>query len=149
MEQEPLLNKPAPVPTLWDGPVYVIMLSLVSELLAFLTVGLVATWGEVVPRWVPGLGGRRIPVLAAVVPAAIGATICTVLWPYAMTMLALGRKMNGDVGIMQFNDWQALAFWGTYTPLVLWGPLVWIATVHYWRRRTRVTSPAEPTSVAG
>ncbi|MFD0346588.1 hypothetical protein ACFQ0M_11775 [Kitasatospora aburaviensis] len=33
---------------------YVIALSVVSEALAFLAVGLVARWGEVWPRWVPG-----------------------------------------------------------------------------------------------
>lgn len=146
MEETPAPGGRGPV--VWDGPVYVITLSIVSELLALLTVGLVAVWGEVVPRWVPGLGGRRIPVLAAVVPAAIGATICTVLWPYAFLMLVLGRKLNGDLGVMQFSDWQAVAFWGTYLPLVLWGPLVWICTVHYWRRRTSARrstpAPADP-----
>jgi hypothetical protein len=123
-------------PVLWEGPSYVITLTVVSELLAYLTVGLVAPWGEAVPQWVPGLGGRRIPVLAAVVPAAIGATICTLLWPYALLMVALDRKVNGATGSVQFDGWQSVAFWITYGPLVLWGPLLWIVTVHYWRRRT-------------
>ncbi|MBO0817120.1 MAG: hypothetical protein J2P30_18495, partial [Actinobacteria bacterium] len=48
---------------------YVILLSIVSELLAFAAVGLVSTWGEVVPRWIPVLHGRRVPALAAVIPA--------------------------------------------------------------------------------
>ena len=37
---------------------YVILLSIASELLAFTAVGLVSTWGEVFPRWIPGLRGR-------------------------------------------------------------------------------------------
>ncbi|MFI1680909.1 hypothetical protein [Streptomyces sp. NPDC020607] len=35
--------------------------------------GLVREWGEVVPAWVPVLGGRRVRPLAAVVPALLGA----------------------------------------------------------------------------
>ena len=31
-------------------------MTLASEALAYLTVGLVAPWGEVWPRWLPGLG---------------------------------------------------------------------------------------------
>jgi hypothetical protein len=47
---------------------YVIVLSVISELLAFTAVGLVSAWGEVFPGWIPVLGGRRVPALAAVVP---------------------------------------------------------------------------------
>jgi len=43
---------------------YVILLSIASELLAFTAVGLVSTWGEVFPRWIPGLRARREPTLA-------------------------------------------------------------------------------------
>ncbi|WP_436532634.1 hypothetical protein [Actinoplanes sp. HUAS TT8] len=123
-------------PVVWDGPLYVVVLTVVSELLAYLTVGLVAVWGEVVPRWVPRLGGRPIPVLAAVVPAAAGATICTILWPYALFMLAEGQKLNGTPGVMHFDGAQMVLFWAAYSPLLLWGPLVWVCTVHYWRRRS-------------
>ena len=66
----------------WITP-YVIALSLLSEGLALLTLGLVQPWGEVVPRWIPFLGGRRIPTMAAVVPAALGAT--------ALMWLKIGR----------------------------------------------------------
>jgi hypothetical protein len=36
---------------------------------AVLTLGLVQRWGEVFPRWMLGLAGRRVPVALAVVPA--------------------------------------------------------------------------------
>jgi hypothetical protein len=36
---------------------------------AVLTLGLIQRWGEVFPRWMVGLAGRRVPVLLAVVPA--------------------------------------------------------------------------------
>src|SRR5690349_19230098 len=53
--------------------VYLLGLFALSETLGLLTLGLVKPWGEVVPRWVPLLGGRRIPPLVAVVPATLGA----------------------------------------------------------------------------
>ncbi|WP_250003993.1 hypothetical protein [Actinoplanes sp. M2I2] len=38
---------------------------------AVLTLGLVQRWGEVFPRWMPGLAGRRVPIRLATVPATI------------------------------------------------------------------------------
>jgi hypothetical protein len=45
--------------------IYVLLLSVASEVLALLAVGLTAAWGAV-PRWIPHLGGPTIP--AAVPP---------------------------------------------------------------------------------
>ncbi|MEU1025561.1 hypothetical protein ABZ366_26490, partial [Streptomyces sp. NPDC005904] len=42
------------------GSLALVGLSLVSEVLAFLTLGLVRSWGEVWPRRLPGLAGRRV-----------------------------------------------------------------------------------------
>ena len=123
-------------PVLFTGLWYVVALSVVSEVLAYLTVGLVSEWGEVVPRWIPGLGGRRVPALAAVVPAGLGATVLTLLFPYALIMLSLGRMINGTRGTgVIVHGWQAVAFTMTYAPLAAWGPLLGIVTVHYHRRR--------------
>lgn len=44
---------------------------------AVLTVGLVQRWGERFPRWMVGLAGRRVPVMLAVVPAALVSVIVT------------------------------------------------------------------------
>jgi hypothetical protein len=38
---------------------------------AVLTLGLVQRWGEVFPRWMVGLAGRRVPIKLATVPATI------------------------------------------------------------------------------
>jgi hypothetical protein len=62
---------------------YVVFLSLLAEGLALLTLGLVQPWGEVLPRWIRLLGGRRIPPLAAVIPAALGAAAVTTIVAYA------------------------------------------------------------------
>jgi hypothetical protein len=34
---------------------------------AVLTIGLIRPWGEVFPRWMPGLAGRPVPIRAAAV----------------------------------------------------------------------------------
>ena len=118
--------------------VYLLALTVVSELLAYLTVGLVAPWGEVFPRWVPWLGGRSVPIGAAVVPAALGAAVLTLLWTYTLAMVAAGRTVEGgtDVGL-RLHSWQHVVFWISYAPLLLWGPLLGAVAIHYYRRRSR------------
>lgn len=44
---------------------------------AILTLGLVQRWGEVFPRWIPFLGGKRVPIPVAVVPASLVAVLVT------------------------------------------------------------------------
>jgi len=109
------------------GAVYVVGLSVGSEALALLTLGLVRPWGEVLPRWIPLLGGRRVRPLAAVVPAGLGAVALTVLWTPLLAwwavphpdMTALGDTVVGFL----------------YLPLVAWGPLLGAVTLSYHRRR--------------
>ncbi|WP_446665310.1 hypothetical protein [Flexivirga sp. B27] len=128
---------PQLIPDSWTT-VYVIGLSVISEGLAFLAFGLVCRWGEVFPRWVPRLRGRRVPIMGAVIPAAIGSTLLLV-FPYAMFMdLVLGRTVGGasnDTTGMVTHGWQTVAFAVSYLPLVAWGPLLGALTVHYYRRR--------------
>ncbi|MCD0444031.1 hypothetical protein LO763_10390 [Glycomyces sp. A-F 0318] len=119
---------------------YIVALSVVSEALAFLAVGLVAVWGEVWPRWVPVLRGRRVPVAAAVAPAAVGAAALMVL-PYAMVMYAFGLGIDGEPTELVVNGWQNVVFWIAYAPLALWGPLLAVLTVHYYRRRSARLGP--------
>ncbi len=108
---------------------------MVSEALAFLCFGLVARWGEVWPRWIPLLGGRPVPVLAAVVPAGLGSAVL-MTFPYAMVMFSLGLNIRGGPGGMITHGWQTVVFWVSYLPLAAWGPLLVVLTVHYYRRRT-------------
>lgn len=122
--------------------VYVIILSVVSELFAFTAVGLVASWGETVPRWVPWLRGRPIPRLAVVIPAATGSVLLTLLWTWVTVAVSIGRGINGKPlagGFpVNFDDWQGLLAFAAYAPLILWGPLLAALTVGYWRRHARV-----------
>ncbi len=118
---------------------YVVLLSILSELLAFTGVGLVSAWGEVFPRWAVGLRGRRVPVLAAVIPAALGAAVLTLLWTWTAITLSLGLTIQGAPkpanAALSFGDWQGPLAVVAYAPLLLWGPLLGAVTVAYWRRR--------------
>ena len=122
--------------------VYVVLLSIVSEAAAFIAIGLIARWGEVFPRWIPGLAGRRVPPMAAVVPAVAGAVILTVMWTAAVGSGVVfqetiqGRPLPDDFPI-HFDDWKGVLGVVAYVPLLAWGPLLGAVTVSYYRRRTR------------
>lgn len=129
------------VPGLVTTP-YVIVLSLVAEALALLTLGLVQPWGEVAPRWLPLIGGRRIPVAAAAVPAALGAAMLTWL---GITGVAQWDDPANAVEGFPTGGWLTVMT-AAYAPLVLWGPLLAVVTAAYvWRRaggqRLARTSP--------
>lgn len=116
------------------GTFYLIGLTLVAEAFGLLTLGLVQRWGEEIPRWVPVLGGKRIPLLAAVIPASLGATILTLVtfvgafnWNDADKMGAPGSPEGTSYWVMTV----------CYAPLVAWGPLLAVVTVAYYRRRRR------------
>lgn len=119
---------------------YIVFLSLFSEAVAFTAFGLIARWGEVFPRWVPYLRGRWVPVSVAVVPAALGATVLTLLWTVlTLTTQIMGRTIRGgelpDDFPSQAGGWEAVSFYVCYAPLILWGPLLAVLTVAYARRR--------------
>jgi len=115
----------------WWEPLYFIALSLVTEGAALLTLGLVRPWGERVPRRVPLLGGRRVPPLAAVVPAATGAVAVGLVWGYAFRDF----PRLGDFHFAH-DGWRVLMV-ASYLPLLLWAPLLAAVTAAYYRRRCR------------
>lgn len=114
---------------------YVVSLAVVSEALALLTLGLVRPWGEVVPRWIPLLGGRRVPPLAATVPALLGGVALSGLlsWAFYSHYTGAGQDMIGAPAQ------QALLLF-CYVPLLAWPPLLVAVAIAYHRRRT-VLSP--------
>ncbi len=119
---------------------YVVVLSLVSARVAFTAVGLIARWGEVFPRWVPVLRGRRVPTMAAVIPASIGAAVLTVLWTVSVVnCLVFQKTIQGrplpDGFPIHFHSWEGVLGVLAYAPLVAWGPLLAAVTVAYYRRR--------------
>ncbi|MBO2455490.1 hypothetical protein J4573_51020 [Actinomadura barringtoniae] len=110
---------------------YVIVLTTVSEAVAFLSMGLVRPWGEVWPRWVPFLRGRRIRPPAAIIPAALGSVALMLLW----TQLAFSFGSDPDPEFP--HGAKAVIFYACYLPLVAWGPLLAAVTVAYAIRRRR------------
>ncbi|MEV7195954.1 hypothetical protein AB0N81_29720 [Streptomyces sp. NPDC093510] len=117
--------------------VYVLMLSVVSEALALLTLGLVREWGETVPGWVPVLGGRRVRPSAAVVPALLGAAGLFGLmgWAFYAQIAGLGSETAVTDGTAQTT---LLVF--CYIPLIAWPPLLTAVALAYYRRRTTYAS---------
>ncbi|GAA3382027.1 hypothetical protein [Cryptosporangium minutisporangium] len=115
----------------WITP-YVLTLSALAEALALLTLGLVRPWGEVFPRWIPWVGGRVVPVAAAVVPAVLGAVGITVL-SLVSASFWFGPENMGDPDAPQGLAGAIMT--ACYAPQLLWGPLLAVVTVAYYRRR--------------
>ncbi|WP_217222485.1 hypothetical protein [Streptomyces anulatus] len=134
------------LPAYWLSIPYVLGLSVLTEVVAILTIGLVRGWGEVAPAWIPVIGGRRVRPMAAVVPAVLGGMILTFLF----TAVPLGEDRDltlyGVVDSVGYSNgaWNALAM-VVGTPLAAWGPLTIVLAVAYYRRRTAVG----PAPVAG
>jgi hypothetical protein len=128
---------------------YVLLLSVASELLAFSAVGLVARWGEVFPRWLPVLRGRAVPTWFAVVPASVGAVVLTVMATWVAVTAPLGLTIQGDrpsVRVLTFESWQGVVAVIAYAPLLAWGPLLGCLTVAYRRRRSSRSFPGRTPS---
>ncbi|MCE0537191.1 hypothetical protein LWF15_16945 [Kineosporia rhizophila] len=86
-----------------------------------LTLGLIMRWGEVLPGWVPGLGGRRVPVLLAVIPGTVMSVMITV----------------AGLSVLRFALQGGLT--GAGVPGLLWLPwgiALGLATYAYYQRRT-------------
>jgi len=122
--------------------VWVLALSIGSELLAGSAFVLVAGWGEVFPRWVPGVGGKEVPVALVAGPAIMGATVLTMVTVAAAVTGASGRNVRGEPlppdYPLHFRDLGGIVSVAAYAPLLLWGPLLAAAAVAYWRRRCRL-----------
>lgn len=103
---------------------------------AVLTLGLVQGWGEVFPRWMPFLGGRRVPIPLAVFPASVVAVFVASAGLMFVRLTLTGRLdvILGE-GIFGAQNWAVLApelLWP------LWGVALAVATLaYYYRRRGR------------
>jgi hypothetical protein len=89
-----------------------------------LTLGLVQRWGEVFPRWMLGLSGRRVPPALAIVPASVVSVLVTSAGLHAVwDFLQHGFPPDG---------------WATTGPGLLWpawGVALGAATLAYHYRR--------------
>lgn len=90
-----------------------------------LTLGLTQRWGEVFPRWMFGLRGRRVPPLLAVIPAGAVSIIVTVAGLTYIRWTVAGR-----FAMAEWGAWLPECFWP------IWGAALATATVAYHQRRT-------------
>ncbi|RDU38195.1 hypothetical protein DRW41_01095 [Neobacillus piezotolerans] len=99
-----------------------------------LTLGLIQKWGEVFPRWFPFIGGKRVPIMLAVIPASI----------VAIAITAAGFVFTSGIFAMAFhltsmeNSLHSQG-WGPMGPMIFWVPwgvaLGLAAIAYYYRRR--------------
>jgi hypothetical protein len=103
---------------------------------AVLMLGLVQRWGEVFPRWMIGLAGRRVPIALAVVPASLVSALLIVggvaIWSgfaqMAAGLVAGGAEGTGLIGEIIFQVGPTLLF-------PVWGIALAVATLGYYYRR--------------
>jgi hypothetical protein len=103
---------------------------------AALMLGLVQRWGEVFPRWMIGLAGRRVPIALAVVPASLvsvllivgGIAIGSGLDRMAAVLAAGGVRSMELIGQIAFQVGPTLLF-------PVWGAAPAVATLGYYYRR--------------
>ena len=104
-----------------------------------LTLGLTQKWGEVFPSWFPFIGGKRVPVLLAVLPAvcvAIAVTSAGVIFTFSVIAVKFQFISAGDNMLLNESN-----IWGAFGPMLLWIPwgvsLGLAAIAYYYRRRGR------------
>ncbi len=118
---------------LWVAGLFLANFGLVG---AVLMLGLVQRWGEVFPRWMPGLAGRRVPIALAVVPAALVSVVVLVggiaIWAgtgqMAANAAASGVQGTELIGVIVFQLGPTLLF-------PVWGIALAVATLGYYVRR--------------
>jgi hypothetical protein len=121
------------------GSLYLIGLSVFAEACALLTLGFIRPWGVVFPRWLPIVGGRRVPPAVAIAPAGLAATFLTLTSIMLSTTGDRGFRGDPEPGFPQGIS--AAIMIACYAPLLAWGPLLAAATAGYVRRVRRLRSP--------
>ncbi|MFG2132153.1 hypothetical protein ACGFNV_30680 [Streptomyces sp. NPDC048751] len=104
-------------------------LATMGALGSLLTLGLVQRWGEIFPRWMVGLRGKRVPPALAIVPAAFVSVMVTIAGVMYIRLLFQGSFDNPK------DDWGA-----TVPEMVwpVWGVALAAATLAYYFRRRGV-----------
>lgn len=108
-------------PGIWMAGAY---LATFGALGGLLTLGLTQRWGEIFPRWIPGLRGRRVPPLLAIIPATFVSIIITVAG-----LTYIRRALSGMWSWDSWGAWLPECFWP------IWGTALATATLAYHLRR--------------
>jgi hypothetical protein len=117
----------------WTSGLFLATFGLVG---AVLTLGLVQRWGEVFPRWMIGLAGRRVPIALAVVPASLVSVLLVVggiaIWSGLDQMVA-ALAAAGSEGIRLIME--IIFQVGPTLLFPVWGVALAVATLGYYNRR--------------
>jgi hypothetical protein len=104
---------------------------------ALLTLGLIQPWGEVFPRWLPWLAGKRVPIAFAAIPASLVSILVTTAGLMYVRLVISGTFAV----IVPALDINLSENWATLAPELLWplwGVALGAATLaYYYRRRGR------------
>ena len=120
---------------------YVVGLIVVETVASILPLALVQPWGEVWPRWLPGLAGRRIPARLVIVVASLGACALTLIIATTAVQLVTMTLRGISNPILQVEaGWLRAFMLAHYVPWVLWPAGLWVAIVGFARRNCRRTS---------
>jgi hypothetical protein len=99
---------------------------------AILTLGLIQRWGEIFPRWLLFLAGKRVPLALAIVPAALVSILVTTAGLMFVRLTLLDGFRLGERVLTLDENWAALApelLWP------IWGAALGMATLAYYYRR--------------
>ncbi|RLP91298.1 hypothetical protein [Micromonospora sp. CV4] len=105
-----------------------VAITVAPPLAGLLVLGLVQRWGQQFPRWVPGLGGRPVPRLLAVIPAGV---VALALITYGVLSVAVfvGQLTAGD---LRWSDvWEGWAVAATLLVFLGWGVSLGVTTTGY------------------
>ncbi|MEV4621105.1 hypothetical protein AB0J74_20645 [Asanoa sp. NPDC049573] len=103
--------------------IFGLALAVAGEGGTWLTLGLIRPRGEVFPRSLPFLGGRPVPLRAAVIPGLIvSLMMCIAGHSLVQQAFGAGTDLSDHLLVLLM-------------PFPLWGPLLAAATLAYWYRR--------------
>jgi hypothetical protein len=124
--------------------VFQLGLTVLAEVLAFLTLGLVREWGEVFPRRLPLIGGRPVDARGATFAALAGAFGLAALtcWFAYVAYAGIGASSPGT---HTEGTLQETLFYACYLPLLAWAPLLTAVAIAY-RRRRATPAPSKAVS---
>lgn len=117
----------------WTSGLFLATFGLVGGVLQL---GLVQRWGEIFPRWMIGLGGYRVPIALAVIPASVVSVLLVVggtgIWlgldQMTANIVSAGLDRMEIVGAIVFQVGPTLLF-------PVWGVGLATATLGYYYRR--------------
>ena len=91
--------------------------------------GLVQRWGEVFPRWMVGLAGRRVPIALAVVPASIMSVL------FMVAGIAMWSGIDQAAAGAAATEQDMVIVVGPVLLFPIWAIALAVATLGYYFRR--------------